>query len=102
MDSPGGFRSRADVGGPLLHFWVPGVPFKANVDRRSNIPKQKHKVTNWREYDAALRQRGRLTVWSTDAANAAWKAERRITRGGQPDYSALAILTALTLRAVFA
>ena len=32
---------------------------------------------------------------------AAWKAEPRTTRGGQPRYSALAISTALTLRAVF-
>jgi len=40
-------------------------------------------------------------VWFTEAAIAAWKAEPRCTRGGQPRYSALAITTALTLRAVF-
>src|SRR5712692_4616921 len=44
---------------------------------------------------------GGLTVWFTEAAIAAWKAEPRRTRGGQPRYSALAITTALTLRAVF-
>jgi hypothetical protein len=58
-------------------------------------------VTNWAAYDIALRQRGSLTVWFTEAAIAAWKAEPRCTRGGQPRYSALAITTALTLRAVF-
>jgi Transposase DDE domain len=58
-------------------------------------------VTNWAEYDAALRQRGSLTVWFTEAAIAAWRAEPRTTRGGQPSYSDLAITTALTLRAVF-
>ena len=79
----------------------PAMPFKLNQDRRRHIPKQKHKVTNWREYDASLRQRGSLTVWSTDEAVEAWKAQPRTTRGGQPEYSALAILTALTLRAVF-
>src|SRR3954453_3347181 len=42
-----------------------------------------------------------LTVWFTDEAIAAWKAEPRTTRGRQPWYSELAILTALTLRAVF-
>jgi Transposase DDE domain len=42
-----------------------------------------------------------LTVWFTDEAVEAWAAEPRATRGGQPWYSALAILTALTLRAVF-
>jgi hypothetical protein len=51
--------------------------------------------------DIALRECGGLTVWFTEAAIAAWKAERRATRGGQPRYSALAITTALTLRAVF-
>ena len=52
-------------------------------------------------HDASLRQRGSLTVWFTAEAIAAWRAEPRTTRGGQPRYSALAITTALTLRAVF-
>ena len=77
------------------------MPFKANRDRRHRIPKQRHRVTNWSEYDAALRQRGSLTVWFTEEAVAAWAAEPRTTRGGQPSYSDLAIATALTLRAVF-
>jgi hypothetical protein len=80
---------------------MPAVPFKAHAARRHHIPKQRHRVTNWAEYDAALRQRGSPTVWFTDAAIAAWRALPRTTRGGQPHYSALAILTALTLRAVF-
>jgi hypothetical protein len=77
------------------------VPFKSNAARRHHIPKQRHRVTNWAEYDAALRQRGSLTVWFSDEAIAAWRAEPRTTRGGQAHYSALAIRTALTLRAVF-
>ena len=77
------------------------MPFKANQDRRHHISKQRHRVTNWAAYDVALRQRGSLTVWFTEAAVVAWKAEPRCTRGGQPRYSALAITTALTLRAVF-
>ena len=77
------------------------MPFKANAERRHRIPRQRHQVTNSAAYDAALRQRGSLTVWFTDAAIAAWKAEPRTTRGGQPRTSASAITTALTLRAVF-
>src|SRR4051812_19369239 len=77
------------------------LPFKLNQDRRHHIPKQKHKVTNWREYNASLRQRGSLTVWFSAEAIEGWAAEPRTTPGGQPWYSALAILTALTLRAVF-
>src|SRR4051794_19814373 len=77
------------------------MPFKANADRRHRIPKQRRRITNGAEYDAALRQRGSLTVWFTEAAIAAWHAEPRTTPGGQPHYSALAITTALTLKAVF-
>jgi hypothetical protein len=77
------------------------VPFEASAARRHRIPRQRHRVTNWAAYDAVLRQRGSLTVWFTDEAIRAWRAEPRTTRGGQPRYSALAILTALTLRAVF-
>src|SRR3982750_2461448 len=80
---------------------MPLVPFKLNQDRRHHIPRQRHKVTNWSDYEASLRQRGSLTVWFPDEAIAAWAAEPRTTRGGQPWYSELAILTALTLRAVF-
>ena len=77
------------------------MPFKADQDRRHHIPRQRYQVTNWPAYDAALRQRGTLTVWFSRAAVAEWRAEPRSTRGGQPRYSALAIATALTLRAVF-
>src|SRR3954451_19495502 len=77
------------------------VPFKLNQDRRHHISRQRHKVTNWPDYEASLRQRGSLTVWFTEEAIAAWAAAPRTTRGGQPWYSALVILTALTLRAVF-
>ena len=77
------------------------MPFKANAARRQRIPRQRHRVTNWAAYDASLRQRGSLTVWFSEEAVAAWRAAPRTTRGGQPWYSSLAILTALTLRAVF-
>ena len=76
------------------------MPFKASAACRHHIPKQRYRVTNSATYDAALRQCGSLTVWFTDAAIAAWKAQPRTTRGGQPLYSPLAIATALTLRAV--
>ena len=79
----------------------PSLPFKANADRRHHIPQQRHRVTNWAEYDAGLRARGSLTVWFSEAAIEGWRAEARTGRGGQPKYSALAIATALTLRAVF-
>jgi hypothetical protein len=77
------------------------VPFKYHAEHRHHIPRPRYRVTNRPEYEAALRQRGSLTVWFTDEAIAAWRAEPRTTPGGQPHYSALAITTALTMRTVF-
>ena len=77
------------------------MPFKFHSKGRHHIPRQKYRVTNWREYEAALRNRGSLTIWFTDEAIASWKAQPRTSPGGQRHYSDLAIETALTLRAVF-
>jgi hypothetical protein len=44
------------------------MPHKANAACRHDIPRGKRIVTNWSEYDAALRQRGSLTVWFSDEA----------------------------------
>jgi heme-degrading monooxygenase HmoA len=55
------------------------VPFKHHAEHRHHIPKPRYRVTNWPEYDAALRRRGSLTVWITDEAIAAWRAEPRTT-----------------------
>jgi Transposase DDE domain len=49
----------------------------------------------------SLRQRGSLTVRFTDDAATAWAAEPRRREVVNPWYSPVAILTALTLRAVF-
>ena len=77
------------------------MPFKLHSKGRRHIPRQRHRVTNWREYDVCLRNRGSLTIWFTPDAIAGWKAQPRTTPGGQRHYSNLAIETALTLRAVF-
>src|SRR3954471_14884314 len=80
---------------------MPALPFKLNQDRRRHIPEQKRKVVNWRENDESLRRRGSLTVWLSDEVIEAWKASPHTGRGGRPAYSDLAILTGLTLKAVF-
>jgi hypothetical protein len=84
------------------------LPFKYHTEHRHRTllrvlsrPKARYRVTNWSEYDASLRQRGSLTVWFTDEAIQAWRAEPRTTPCGQRHYSALAIGTALTMRMVF-
>ncbi|MEI8396917.1 MAG: transposase [Rhodospirillaceae bacterium] len=76
------------------------MPHKVNVAQRQGAPHPKRRVTNWKTYDASLRQRGSLTIWFTEETIAAWRAELRTTCDDQPHYSVLAISTALTLRAV--
>ena len=41
------------------------MPYKVNQECRHRIPKARYHVMNWRNYDAALRRRGDLTVWGT-------------------------------------
>ena len=77
------------------------MPYKFNESRRHKIPRARYRVTNWPDYDAALVQRGSITVWFTDEAVAAWHAPATGARGGQPIYSAIAIETGLALRLVF-
>ena len=60
------------------------MPFKANAARRHRIPRQRHRVTNWAAYDAALRQRGSLTVWFTDEAVTRWTMVHKVTSGSSP------------------
>ena len=74
--------------------------FKYHRKERQHIPRQKHRVTNWREYDAALRNRGSLTIWFAEDPLDDWRAQARTTPGGQRHCSDLAIETTLTLQVV--
>ncbi len=62
--------------------------------------KTKYRVTNWPEYERGLKSRGDITVWFSQEAREAWTPPRNGRRGGQPRYSNLAIVTALSLRMV--
>src|SRR3954452_15517419 len=77
------------------------MPYKANEPRRHKIPKARYKIENWAEYDAALRQRGSLTVWVTPEAIAAWAPATTGRRGRPRDYSDVAIEAGLLLRPAF-
>ena len=59
--------------------------------------KTKYRVTNWPEYERSLKSRGDITVWFSEEASGAWTPPKSGRRGGQPRYSNLAIVTALTL-----
>ena len=63
--------------------------------------KTKYHVGNWPAYDRALVQRGDVTLWLAPEAITTWAAAGVGKRGGQLQYSDLAIETALTLRLLF-
>ncbi|RTR15736.1 hypothetical protein EJ903_22340 [Azospirillum griseum] len=56
--------------------------------RRHHIPKQRYRVRNWQEYDAALLVRGSLTVWFSDEAVERWRGHRQLVdRLAEPGHS---------------
>ena len=63
--------------------------------------KKRYRVGNWQAYEPALRARGDVTVWFAEEALRTWTPPPTRRRGGQPRYSNLAILTALSLRMLF-
>ena len=77
------------------------MPHKANDSHRHKFPKARYRIDNWRTYDAALRDRGDLTVWVTPEALAAWHPPTSGQRGRSPTYSDLAIETGMMLRLAF-
>jgi Transposase DDE domain len=78
------------------------MPYKVNQERRHRIPKARYRVKNWRDYDAALRRRGDLTVWVTAEAIEAWTPANTGRRGRPQQYSAIVVETGLMLRLAFA
>jgi len=57
-----------------------------------------HKVENWSEYNDALVDRGRLTVWISEEAIQDWKADREPQQGAQWIFTDRAIGTCLQIR----
>ncbi|MEQ3729284.1 MAG: hypothetical protein ABNH38_17905 [Tateyamaria sp.] len=61
------------------------MPHKFNDARRHKFKKKRCRISNWRQYNESLSQRGDVTVWLSDEVEAEWRAERRTTWGGQPN-----------------
>lgn len=72
------------------------VKRKRNRKRRSV-----YRVKNWTAYNAALVQRGDVTIWFSEDAIAHWNYTGPRQRGGVIIYSDLAIETALSLRLIY-
>ncbi len=64
--------------------------------------KPKHKISNWKQYNQALVQRGSLTFWMDEQVIQPWHDQAHYGRRGRGfQYSDSASETALMLKAVF-
>ena len=77
------------------------MPYKFNESRRHKIKKALYKITNWAEYNDALRNRGDITIWITQDAVDKWRPAKTGARGRPQQYSDHAIDTAILIRQVF-
>lgn len=77
-------------------------PKKQKAGKTKKSKKKKYKVRNWREYNAMLVERGSIFFWIAQSAQENWNNTEKNGKPGAPQsYSALAITTCLTIKAVF-
>lgn len=79
------------------------MPNKYAEKKGWHVPKQRHKITNWSDYNEALRRRGDIEVWLSDDAIEQWYEKDQVNHGsGQPKvYSDFAILVCHEIRQVY-
>lgn len=72
------------------------------VDQTETKDKKKYQVRNWKGYNQALVNRGRITLWFDEESIGQWYNQKKSgKRGASKTYSDIAILCGLTLREVF-
>ena len=79
------------------------MPNKLQDPYRHKFAVAKYKISNSREYDQSLKNRGSLTIWFSEEAVAKWNnpVVKYKKRGGQAIYSDLAIETCVMLGLVY-
>lgn len=66
------------------------------------MPKKDYRVRNWKDYNEALVQRGSVTFWFNEESIKNWhEPKKEGVRGRPQEYSDLAIICGLTIKAVF-
>jgi hypothetical protein len=65
------------------------------------MSKDKYKVINWKEYNEGLKKRGSLRLWIKADIAEQWKYKGTKKRGGQQQYSDIAIELCLVVRKVY-
>ena len=77
-------------------------PTSKQPKKRKAGGKKQYKVRNWKEYNQALVERGRVLFWITEEAMKNWENSQKTGKRGKPkQFSDTAIETAITLAQVF-
>lgn len=79
------------------------MPNKYPKKKGWHAPKQKYKISNGSEYNAALRRRGQIDIWFEDGVLNSWYEADQVYDGtGAPKvFSDFAIITCHEIRQVF-
>lgn len=79
------------------------MPNKYPIKKGWKVPKQKYKISNWPDYNEALRQRGNIDIWMSEEMIDVWYETERVYDGtGTPKkFSDLAIIACHEIRLVF-
>ena len=79
------------------------MPNKYTNKKGWKIPKQRYKVTNWSDYNDALRQRGNIEIWMASDLADYWYEQDRVYDGtGTPkEYTDLSIMICHEVRQVY-
>ena len=84
-------------------FFIQMEDVMKELHKRSRNPKykKKYKVTNWKEYEQSLCNRGSLTLWISPSVIKSWKPRSSKRRGRQELFLDRTIETILSLRIIF-
>ena len=79
------------------------MPNKYPTKKGWQIPKQRYKISNWSDYNEALRQRGQIDIWITEDALNKWYEAGRVYDGtGAPKtFTDFTIIICHEIRHVF-
>lgn len=89
---------------PKIHFFTQAdnpSPTPKKEAKKPNARKEKYRLTNWPEYNKALKDRGSITLWLDEDTLAQWYYQGPRTPGGLFRYSDQCIQAALAIKAVF-
>ncbi len=77
------------------------IAISSNKLLQPPMSKDKYKVTNWSIYNNGLKQRGSINLWVSSSISEQWQWDGKSKRGGQYQYSNVAIELCLTIGKVY-